>query len=204
MGKFLYWSPFSSSELLFVKRSESSLEVATLLLRRSLSNFLVNRLRKVRIIQSGGTLYIENQSHTQTQSPWQYSCRKLNFQLILSTLCRFVLETLVQVRVLNVRSVFLTVVLVVFVVDRNRIPIAENDSTKFSSSFVEMFSFVIIFFLLEVVPYSSLSRIKPAKDGVLALFEERKSFLLLYKWSCILAIVKYRHLKPVLISFCLI
>ena len=60
--------------------------------------------------------------------------------------------------------------------DINRIPIPENDSTKFSSSFVEMFSFVIIFFLLEVVPYSSLSRIKPAKDGVLALFEERKSF----------------------------
>ena len=71
--------------------------------------------------------------------------------------------------------------------DINRIPIPVNDSTKFSSSFVEMFSFVIIFFLLEVVPYSSLSRIKPAKDGVLALFEERKSFLLLYKWSCILA-----------------
>ena len=77
--------------------------------------------------------------------------------------------------------------------DINRIPIPENDSTKFSSSFVEMFSFVIIFFLLEVVPYSSLSRIKPAKDGVLALFEERKSFLLLYKWSCILAIVEYRQ-----------
>ena len=56
-----------------------------------------------------------------------------------------------------------------------------------------MFSFVIIFFLLEVVPYSSLSRIKPAKDGVLALFEERKSFLLLYKWSCILVMVEYRH-----------